>query len=356
MDVTLATNGSDPAKSHEARERPPKPPFFVVGAGRSGTTLLQTLIDAHPQLAVPPESHLYDRIAPVFETYGDLAVEAHRLHFIQDLLADAYIQQWRLEVTPAEVDARITRHDRVGVVDALFSLYAEQHGATRWGDKTPDHIRWLDAIRADFPDAKLIHLVRDGRDRAEARRRMIWGPSSAFGIAQEWSYELKLWETFCERHGTRSTLVVRYEDLVTAPRETMQRIFEFLEEPYIDTVTSYASTPLTRTLSTTQRGWHSSLGRGISTRKIGIYRRALTRRQIEIFEAVAQDALLANGYRPDFSAPRPASPLERALSSLLDKSLRWYRKMLNPYAAWLEVQFRLRLAQRHLLAGARIAG
>jgi len=334
----------------------PKPPFFIVGSGRSGTTLLQALIDAHPNLAIPPESHLYDRIAPVFDTYGDLTLQSNRLHFIADLLADAYIKQWRLDVTPEEIEARVIRGDRVGVIDALFWLYAKRHGARRWGDKTPDHIRCLDAIRADFPDAKLIHLVRDGRDRAEARRRMIWGPSTPFGMAREWRDEVMLWKVFCDKHGTDGTLVVRYEDLVREPRETMKRIFEFLDEPYVDTVSSYASTPLTRTLSTTQSEWHSSLGRGISAKKVGIYKRALTRREIEIFESVALDALVEYGYRPEFTAPRPATWLERMRSLTSDVVLRWYRKLLNPYAAWLEVQFRLRLAQRQLIAVTRSAG
>lgn len=333
-----------------------KPPFFVVGSGRSGTTLLQALIDAHPNLSIPPESHVYDRIAPVFDTYGDLGIQRNRLRFIADLLADAYVRQWQLDTSPEEIEARVIRGDRIGVIDALFSLYAKKHGARRWGDKTPDHIRCLEAIRSDFPDARLIHLVRDGRDRAEARRRMIWGPSTPFGIACEWRDEVMQWKAFCNAHGTEGTLVVRYEDLVTAPRETMARIFEFLEEPDVDTVDEYSSTPLTRTLSATQSAWHSSLGRGISTKKIGIYRRALTRREIEIFEAVARDALLEYGYQPEYSAPRPPTRLERIQSLFSDRALRWYRKLLNPYAAWLEVQFRLRLAHRQLIATARSPG
>lgn len=344
---------------HSARhvdEHRSKPPFFVVGSGRSGTTLLQALIDAHPNLSIPPESHLYDRIAPVFDTYGDLSIQSNRLRFIADLLADAYIRQWRLDATPDEIEARVIRGDRVGVIDALFSLFAQRQGASRWGDKTPDHIRCLDAIRADFPDAKLIHLVRDGRDRAEARRRMIWGPSTPFGMAREWRDEVMLWKRFCDEHGSDGTLVVRYEDLVHAPRETMERVFEFLDEPYVDTVVNYASTPLTRTLSATQSEWHASLGRGIFTRKVGIYRQALTRREIEIFESVARDALVEYGYQPEFTAPRPATWAERVRSAFSDVVLRWYRKLLNPYAAWLEVQFRLRLAQRQLIAATRSAG
>src|SRR5690606_24285669 len=145
------------------------------------------------------------------------------------------------------------------VIDALFSLSAKRQGARRWGDKTPDHIRYLDAIRRDFPDARLIHLVRDGRDRAEARRRLIRGPSTPFGMAHGWRDEAMPWKAVCDEHGTAGTLVVSYEDLEHATTQTMERVFEFLEEPYVDTVGHSTSTPLTRTLSTTQRGWHSSL-------------------------------------------------------------------------------------------------
>src|SRR5690606_15598547 len=185
--------------------------------------------------------------------------------------------------------------------------------------------------------------------RAEARRRMIWGPSTAFGMAHEWRHEMLLWSAFCHRHGAVDTLVVRYEDLVSMPRQIMRRIFEFLDEPYVDTVELYAETPLTRTLSTAQNEWHSSLAQEISTKKIGVYRRTLTRREVEIFEAVAREALIAYGYLPEFSTPRPATVLERGASSIKDRTLRWYRKVQNPYATWLEVQFRLRLVHRHLV-------
>src|SRR5690606_32544188 len=134
----LMTEASHPSHVRNEDTAPHQPPFFVVGSARSGTTLLQALIDAHPNIAIPPESHIYDRVAPVFDTYGDLGSDVNRLRFIADLLADPYIKQWRLDVTPAEMDASVTRRDRVGIIRRLFSLYARQHDATRWGDKTPD--------------------------------------------------------------------------------------------------------------------------------------------------------------------------------------------------------------------------
>ncbi len=223
--------------------------------------------------------------------YGDLAIRRNRARFIRSLLRDSFIRQWRLDATVEDIESRLKRADRVGVIDALFSAYAERNGAVRWGDKTPEHIRHLRQIRADFPGAKLIHLVRDGRDVAEAMQRMVFGPVTAVGLAHEWQREVSHWREYCRERGARDTLLVRYEDLVTSPRETVRRVFSFLGEPEADTVEGYASTALSRTLADTQSAWHSSLTKGISTNKIGVYRRTFTPRDIEVFESIAGETL-----------------------------------------------------------------
>lgn len=329
----------------------PAAAFFVVGCSRSGTTLLQALIDGHPNLSIPPESQIYNRFGPVFHTYGDFGQRTDRMRFITALLRDAYIRQWRLDAEPDDIERRLGRRDRAGVIEALFSLYAEKNGARRWGDKTPEHIRHLAEIRSDFPGAKLIHLVRDGRDVAEAMRRMIWGPVTAFGLAHEWRREVMYWQTFIARHGSVDTLVVRYEDMVRSPQETLARVLGFLGEPFVDTVSSYAATPLTQTLAATQSAWHSSLGQGISASKIGSYRRKFSPREIEIFESIAGDALDTYGYARDQRSPQPVTLWERQYAQVADRAVRWSRKLRRPSVIGDELQFRLRLVNRLLLRG-----
>lgn len=318
-----------------------KAPFFIVGCSRSGTTLLQVLIDAHPNLAMPPESHIYDRFGPFFHLYGDLSDPANRARFIRDLLHDHFIRQWDLSASVEDIERRLKRKDRVGVIDALFSMYAERSGATRWGDKTPERIRHLRQIKADFPNAKLIHLVRDGRDVAEAMRRMVFGPVSAIGLAEEWRREVSYWNEFCRDRGREDTLVLRYEDLVTSPQQTVFQVLKFLGEPEIDTVDSYTATPLTRTLGK-QRAWHSSLAKGIDRSKIGIYRNAFTRREIEQIESIAGDTLAEYGYTPEHEAPRAPTRSERQHAWVTDRLVRWTRKLRHPAVVHLELQFRLR--------------
>lgn len=326
-------------------------PFFIVGSGRSGSTLLQTLVDAHPHLSIPRESHIYDSFDRVFDSYGDLRERGNQKRFINALLDDVFIRQWRLEATVEQVERRLARPDRGGIIEALFALYAEQHGALRWGDKTPEHVRHLRDIRGDFPDAKLIHLVRDGRDVAEAFRRMVFGSYSAVGLARDWRRDVMAWQTFCLEHGKTDTLVVRYEDLVTNPATTMRKVFRFLDEPYVDTVPAYASTHLSRALSVARGDSHASLRQGISPAKIGVYRQKFAAREIEIFEAVAGDALAVYGYGRDCSAPRAVTARERLSGFVTDRVVRWYRKLHDPITIWMAVQRRLRFARRFARSG-----
>jgi hypothetical protein len=323
-------------------------PFFIVGCSRSGTTLLQALLDAHPRLAIPPESHIYNRFGDIFHTYGDFAVSANRCRFIQDMLQDAYIQRWELKASAAEIDSTVTTPTRAGIVRAMFENYARSKNAARWGDKTPEHIRHLETIRHDFPDVRLIHLIRDGRDTAEAMRRMIWTPVTAVGLGREWSREVTYWLDFCERFGTENTLVVRFEDMMTDPSQVLGRILEFLGESFVDTSLTYRDSHLSQSLGQRAKV-HSSLLKDMDTSKIGIYRKKFTPREIEIIESSAGEALSRYGYSRDFLQPRPATRWEQMLSPWKDRLTRWYRKLFMPEAFVWDLQFRLRKLHRKLI-------
>ena len=83
----------------EPQSAPAAPPFFIVGCVRSGTTLLQTLMDAHPEIAIPTESLLFTRFSGVFRHYGDLRQRANLALLVRDLLTDERIRRWKLAVS-----------------------------------------------------------------------------------------------------------------------------------------------------------------------------------------------------------------------------------------------------------------
>lgn len=331
-------------------------PFFIVGCSRSGSTLLQTLIDAHPSIAIPPESQIYTRFGSVFAHYGDFSRPAARRRFIRDLLRDAYIRKWNLDVAVEDLEARAVP-SRAGVIRALFELYAEREGADRWGDKSPEHVRWLAEIRRDFPQARLIHLVRDGRDVAEAFQRMIYGPVSPLGLGREWARQVAYWRAYREASTDDGLLEVRYEDLVREPREVLRRVFDFIDEPFIDTTEDYADTRLSTSLGT--EPWHGSLQRGIRTDKIGIYRERFSAREVEIFESVAGEELTAYGYSLEYDDPVEPQLLERVHALVADHLVRWYRKLFQLEVVLWDVQGIARNAVRRFegfLTGRTVRG
>src|SRR5690606_22924870 len=119
----------------------------------------------HPELAIPPETHfLPDLIAAARggAAPAELAKLAAASRHWGDLGLDA-----------AELERRLAgcerRPDRA--IRALYGLYAERHGKPRWGDKTPAYVRRMRLIAAALPEARFVHLVRDGRDVLLSRRR-----------------------------------------------------------------------------------------------------------------------------------------------------------------------------------------
>lgn len=321
------------------------PPFFIVGCGRSGTTLLQTLLDAHPDIAIPPESFVYHRFGAIFDTYGDLRSSRCRRKLLRDLLRDRRIRAWPIQMTLDALDTTVNEHSRAGVIRALFRFYANAQGATRWGEKTPVHVHHMEMIREDFPDAKFIHLVRDGRDVSESQRRMIWGPVCPLGLARQWRNDVMAFRNHAVEIPASNVLVIHYETLVREPRSTILRVLEFLKVRPMNTLEINQSSKL-RSCYTAIETHHQSLNDRISPSKIGIFKSAFTKREIEIFEYAAGDALEMYGYRREFASPQPPTRGHQLVMTFQDAIARYWRAVTHPAFLKTQLQERVRYARR----------
>jgi Sulfotransferase family len=323
-------------------------PFFIVGCGRSGSTLLQVLLDAHPDLCLPPETLIYSRFGGLAHYYGDLSVRGNRNRFIGDVIDDFYFRAWDIDLSVDEVEKAVTTPTRAGIVAALFGIYASRKGARRWGDKSPPHVHCLPLIREDFPRAQLIHLVRDGRDTAEAWRRMLFGPVDITSIAKMWRRDVAAWRAFFEEAGPEGMLEVRFEDLITAPQRVLEEILVFLGESVIDTRRMYVGSHLARSYSSIS--WHSSLKNTIDPGKIGVYRSRFSRREIELFEHIAGEALSACGYKLEFERPRGPGLRDHLRALVVDRCVRWYRKVFHPRVVLGDLRYKWLVLRRRLAA------
>jgi hypothetical protein len=209
-------------------------PFFVCGAPKSGTTWLQRILDAHPQVCCSGEGHFITRfsapVAKVVNAYNrDLSWET-------DLVYDG--EPYYDPVGQAEFDEVIR-----GFI--LARLRARATAETRWiGDKTPNYTRHLDLLHRLFPTAKIFHIVRDPRDiavsrmafsiRAGADEASTPGSeqhrATLAGAVRSWKEAVTAVDAFAEAHpGLVHEL--RYLDLHADPIGEAERLFAFLGAP-----------------------------------------------------------------------------------------------------------------------------
>jgi hypothetical protein len=211
--------------------KPPAP--FVIGMTRSGTTLLRLMLDAHPDLTIPPETHFIPDVIKAFREGSNSPDEVVQLMAASRRWADYGIPEPELR--------RELRRLRPLVrpevpIRTFYRLYAKGQGKSRWGDKTPGYATKMRRINRTLPEARFIHIIRDGRDVALSLRDREAGLSTE-QVARRWRHRIN--RTRRAAKHVPDYLEVRYEDLVAEPEATLQRICDHIELEWSPTMLSY---------------------------------------------------------------------------------------------------------------------
>lgn len=277
-------------------------PFFLVGADRSGTTLLRLMVNAHSQLHVPRESWflsvLLDALPldrPLSSNEVDTAIEVIRTH-----------ERWRdWEIGDEELRARLnslTEPLLTEVVDAVFRLSGERAGKYYWGDKTPAYVRDMDRLGALFPRAKFIHVVRDVRDVCLSLSKVWWHGHTFKEWARYWSEAVEAGIASGYRLGQERYLEVRYEDLVLHDERELVRVCRFLDVQFeIDMLKYHENAE--RHIAPWERRLHRKAMAPPKPGNIGKWRTDLSRLQLLSVEAVASGTMRKLGQERKFSGP-----------------------------------------------------
>jgi hypothetical protein len=282
---------------------------FVVGCPRSGTTLLSLMIHAHPRLAIPPETRFLLTSWRGRERFGDLSTLRQRKALarscvrrgsrIRDLGLDPQ------ETFRAILDAPATIGSAYGTV---FRLFAERHGAARWGDKRPAYFQEVDVLLRLFPDAQIVSIVRDGRATVASLKRMPWWPYDSVASMATWSQA-----EYCTRRNQRRLAadtfhVVRYETLVAEPEPELRRLCAFLAEDFDPAMLTPAQV---RDVVPEAKTWHANLGRSVSTDRVDSWQGGLEPWEIGLMEVVLRRKLTRWGYELS-GAGTPPTPAKVA--------------------------------------------
>jgi len=282
-------------------------PFFVVGAQRSGTTMLRLMLNNHPRLAVPFESGFIPVFFRRLAEYGDLADSRNAARLLQDICLHPKVEKGKLVPDAAAVLSRRSATYRE-LVDAIFSEYAQRKGKARWGDKTPAYITEIDILLQVFPYCRLIHMVRDGRDVALSLGGINWGSRHIPRVAEDWRWKTVLAHKIGTVLGDRF-LEVRFEDLVHDAERELRRICGFLGEPFDPAVLQYSGSAESEMPSDSMQ-WHRTSTRPPDPEKVYEWKRRMPVADRILFEAVAGDALDLFGYERERLAPTVGSRIK----------------------------------------------
>ena len=211
-------------------------PFFIVGSGRCGTTLLRRILNNKNGTYIPPENWALSKIIFKFrrlrihmnwDTLVDLTVAAH----YQDT------QEW-FDSFPSDFVREIRKFPKTDqslsqLINQLYIYHAKalDKNCVRWGDKTPLNINYMELILQVFPKAKFIHMVRDGVDVVYSWSKHPLYENDLIQPAKRWCSAITSAKKFKQKYRNR-ILEIRYEDLVRTPDDVLAKVSSFLDIPF----------------------------------------------------------------------------------------------------------------------------
>jgi len=285
-------------------------PIFVVGCPRSGTTLLQVMLHGHPRIAIPLETRFLVRTYRDRRRFGDLRDVQNRRALARWVTGSTQGRFRRLgldadTVTGKIVDGPPTLGSALGIV---FAAYAERFGKSRWGDKRPGYWQDLDVLLRLFPDAQIVHLVRDPRACVASLTRMPWWREGFDAAVATWL----LAQQRCRRdmrHAPAGTYhEMSYERLVTRPEGELRRLCMFLGEDFDTGMLETRQVARDAVSSYQRRRHHSGLRRAVGSAAVDTWRTELSPREVGLVERVAGSRMARLGYTPSGECTPPGAP------------------------------------------------
>ena len=272
-------------------------PFFIIGSGRSGNTLLRSILSGNSDISIPPESYRIPFAIKKFHIFNNRDWEDIVPQVLKEFEDCKEFYTWEIDITDAQkrleniADSKRTLSN---IFDELFCTYTEKHspGSKIWGDKTPMNTLYLDWIGTVFPRSKFIHIIRDGRDVASSYLKME-RYDTILEAANRWINSIESAQSFGSKI-KENYIEIRYEELVTKPEEVIKDTCDFLDIDYDSKMLDH--TKQVKKLGDTDKEHHSNLSKPISSDSVGKWRNNLSESNQESITKLLHKHLQRLGY------------------------------------------------------------
>lgn len=284
---------------------PTNVPVFMFGFERSGTTMLSLIVGSHKDIAVPyPVAGLWYRLELALDNYNGINSPQDKLRIAKDLFEEERIQNLNLSFTSDDIVDDIQEGNYASLVSAFHKSFAVSQGKSRWANMDIATLDNMHRAHAWFPDAKFIHIVRDGRDVALSHETMPFGASNTLECAAEWLSRVRTNIRMGQMLPDDQYYVCRYEDLLQSPADECRKLCAFIGVEYDPEMLDFYKSADNRVPENRRWLW-PTIDKPIQSENLGLWRRKMSNRKRIIFEGIANSLLGELGY--DTYAVKPKS-------------------------------------------------
>jgi|GEM_PF-1223386 len=276
-------------------DQKPFSPIFIVGAPRSGTTMLAVLLDRHSRIAISPETQFFTEFVPQFQN------EVHAL--TKEELVDFALTHRRIRDLQLSRDVVLDVFNNYSkslpsLLRALIECHAITKGKIIPGEKSPGHIQYVPDLLSAFPNAKVICIIRDGRDVVRSLLNVEWAEPNnprRFGLfCTQWNHYANITRQYTQNLPKEQFLVLKYEEIVESPANSLRTACDFIGVEFEQT--QLHDTVSSDVVPAWEKDWKSKATKGVDPKRVYAWRQAADRGQVWAMNCMMEGPLNDWGY------------------------------------------------------------
>lgn len=301
-------------------------PVFILGNRRSGTTMLRLMLASHPNIGIPPEGGFVVRMGWIWGRKRLAKADYPKL--IREFFLENNSKDW--EISFDQLERAINRRK-----PETFSQFADEvyrtyirlkfPGKNRWGDKTTWYLDYLADVDRYFPNAKYIHIVRDGRGVVASFQKVKHLTSNIKSASLEWTWSVERIQQFGQSIDPGRYIETRYEDIVGNPEKELRRLCVFLNEDYSPDMLSFHKNNKNRKLEPTRHiRWKELTLSPATTERINVWKQELSNDDLLIFWTLCGETM----ERCKYSLIIPDTPVTKSARLGIEKDAYYIKRII----------------------------
>lgn len=276
-------------------------PFFIVGSGRSGSTLLRMILASHSKICIPPETWYIIQLVKELPLTSVLSsIEVKRAI---DIITSHY--RWP-DMGMTKRDLQASTENMISpnlrdILDIIYNHHLKVESKLRWGDKTPPYVQIIPELSLIYPEARFIHLIRDGHDVAKSFHDLGWHGKSICRSTTEWKQAVDKIHLYRNADLDAKIFDVKYEELVESMEHVIKEICTFLNEDFEFRMLSWSSN-IDGNLPSREIHIHKKLFRNPRKSDAFRWKNEMSKKDIIVIESHIHHELERVGYEVKFNA------------------------------------------------------